>query len=51
VRILALAELKDLINTNHCVFLYPKRKVFSIDGGKKYIASEICINYYNNLKK
>lgn len=51
MKTLTIDELKDLINTNHCVYLYPKKKVFAIDGGKKYVASEICINYYNNNKK
>jgi hypothetical protein len=51
MKTLTIDELKDLINTNHCIFLYPKKKVFVISGCKAYIASEICINYYKNNKK
>lgn len=46
MKTLTLIELKDFIDTNHCIYLYPKKKTFAIDGSKKYIASKICINYY-----
>jgi len=50
-KIISLDEIKKLIDLNHSVSIYPNKKIISVDGFKKYNASEYVINETKKLLK
>lgn len=47
---IALAEVKNLIATNHVVFAYPRRGEVVVDGFKRYAATDAVLKYIKAAK-